>query len=130
MPPGSPENKSRPEKEQPVNMNNFHLYLPDGYNRQRGRAENTPEQIEIMDAIDRLLATEFSHLDAARIYKTMLEPNRAITDGVNSGRYKSSAELQKAVKPKEEAARLAREELRPLFNRLVEMGFDPETLGQ
>lgn len=127
----SESSEIKPPKEgKPLEMNNFYFNLPGGYYREFKGEEGAEEKTKIMEAIDQLLATDFSHLDATRIYRSLVEANRAKTEAVNSRRYQTHEELVAAIRPQLEAARQAQEELRPLFNKLVEMGFDSRQLAQ
>ena len=117
-----------PELKKPADMNNFYLYLPGGSYRECTGAKGAKERTRVMDAIDQLLAGEFSHLDAAKIYQTIIDASRAVADALNSGRFKNTKGLDQLTKPHIEASDRAREELRPLFEKLIEMGFDPKLL--
>jgi hypothetical protein len=128
MQPKSPESPPTPEGEPLANMNNFHLYLPEGSHRQYQNARGAKMRTQVMEAMDQLLATEFSHLDTAKISQTIKDTGQAVADIVNSGRFQSK-ELELATEPHFVASDQAREQLRPLFNKLVEMGFDPKVLA-
>lgn len=135
MEPKNLEKKSKPsqEGEVPFNMNNFHLNLPDGGNRQFKGSPEVPSAMErtrVMDAIDELLAGEFANLDVSRISKTIFDAGKAVQAAVNSGNYRTREALEGVVGSQLEAAKQAREELRPLFNKLVELGFSPELLAR
>ena len=120
------------EKEVPVNMSNFYFYLPDTSYRKFAEDKGTDSK-KVIEVVDSLLANEFSHLDTKRIYEAIKGANQAAIDFLNSMRDKSPeelAELKEALEPKIEAAKKADEELRPLFNKLVKMGFDPKLLAK
>lgn len=119
------------EKEPLFNMNNFYFYLPGGYYRGfRLKTATFQTRVRIMEAIDTLLIGEFSSLDAQKIYDTIHTCEKAMADALNSRRYETSQQLEQALGPKIQAGREAREKLRPLFHRLVEMGFDQRFLAE
>ncbi len=122
MRPKTPEGEISPESKKPFKTNNFFLYFSESE-----QYKGSEEDARVRRAIDKLLAGEFKNLDVHRIYQDIDAANAAMEEALNSGRYD---ELQKVIKPKLESGRKAEEELRPLFNKLVEMGFDPELLAQ
>ncbi|MDD2807505.1 MAG: hypothetical protein PHW95_03245 [Patescibacteria group bacterium] len=108
-------------EEEPIetltNTNNFYTYLPGGWLRDLGGAN--PEQQRLMAAIDQLLQDEFSDINGAEIAKTMAEANQSIAQAFND---KGSPDQARAQ------FKAAEEKLRPLFNRLLELGFDADLM--
>ena len=97
--------------------------MPGGYKRDYYGEED--EITQVIDAIDRLLAGEFADLEVAKIMEitmTVYEKVRqASIEGMNQVNIDSFAdELDMADREKEK--------LRPLFNRMLQMGFDPAVL--
>ncbi len=112
--------RETPEKqpqETPPSMNNFYAYLPGGWLREY--YDESPEKHKLMDAIDQLLKDEFPQINGREIASIMIEINRSIIQALNKN--ESSTELKKQFKE-------AEEKLRPLFNRLLEMGFNIELM--
>jgi hypothetical protein len=122
--------RPRLEAEQEVeSLNNFYLYLPGGYYRER-RGKN-PQKDAIMDAVDGLLASEFSSINIEAILnskKEMGDLAEAVFKAHKGGEELDLEALEK--QEKEIKARSGEERLIPLFKRLVEMGFDPVLLKQ
>lgn len=129
------EGKPIQEKEKTINMGIFYLFLPGGRYREFKGMDDAEEFTQIMEAIDQLLATEFKHLDTERIFKAISEglhamamtfrPNKRYLINLSDQEIKEKRQL---IKPQLEAAEKAEEELRPLFDKLVAMGFDLEIL--
>lgn len=113
------------QEKEPISLNNFYFNLPNGLYR---GLEESDEEKKMVGAIDELLAGEFSSLDTARIYGTIMDAHRAISDALSSGQAKTTEEVTKAIAPYVAISKEANEELRPLFNRLVELGFNPKIL--
>ena len=124
----SAENKIPEKKEKPINMNNFPLYLLHGglYRKFYGD-EKAKEKTRLMDAIDELLVSEFSDLNVEEIMSTIQENRKIFFDAMNNPKL-SEEERHKVMDPASKLEQEAREKLRPLFNRLIEMGFDPKIL--
>jgi len=120
------EGNISPENEKPIDMNNFRFNLPGGIYR---TMSHDPERKKVMDTIDQLLETEFSHLDVNEIYSTVRENSQTAIAAFNQALSQKSFEgLDEITRPAVAAAAAANEELRPLFDRLVKLGFDPELL--
>lgn len=127
MAPRTPEDIPPQKEGRPVNMNNFYSNLPDGSYRKRAGSE---ERARVIEAIDKLLASEFSYLDVKRIRATIIEAESAFAEAFNHRPPYSQEEFKRATQIAGDASRKAREELRPLFDKLIEMGFDPELLAK
>jgi hypothetical protein len=123
----STEGAAQQEKENTANMNNFYLNLPGGGYRAL-EAHSNPERKKIMDAIDQLLKTEFLHLDIQAICLAIDETGHTMADALN--RKLPPDEYRKIIQHAIETSAEAREKIRPLFNRMVELGFDPELLAR
>lgn len=109
-----------PEKQPPEalpSMNNFYAYLPGGW--LRPYSDDSSEKRKLMDAIDQLLKDEFPQINGSEIAGKITETNRLVIGALN--RKESPAEL---VRQMNETS----EKLRPLFNRLIEMGFSSEMM--
>lgn len=137
--------KNSPEKEGSekgkVFMNNFFLYLPGGSRRglnEQASADPKNEEVkktkQFIEAMDRLLKEEFSNIDPKEILANMARSNwlvaTAYSPDETTGQDKTEEEQEKLC----EEARILSEDVNgklvPLFNRLVEMGFDKGLLMQ
>ena len=105
-------------------MNNFFLYMPGGYYRQYSSLE---DKVRIMKAIDELLAGEFASLDVCAIMQTMKTIYALITEVMADGDYLKQKE---SLGEKIDMVNRELEKLRPLFDQLVLMGFDPVLLAR
>lgn len=129
-------------EEEPVRMNNFFFNLlpPDhdaSFRNERHGAKDKKRK-KLFEAIDLLLENEFSHLDIKRILEDICKEEQSINDLIKISRqYSSLEEMRKDEAHKEIFEKLDRdrkrfvegnEELRPLFNKLLEMGFDLQLL--
>lgn len=123
----SPEGTTQQEKEKAANMNNFYLNLPGGGYRAL-EAPSGSERGKIMDTIDELLKTEFLHFDIQATCLAIDETGHAMADALNQKL--PPEEYSKVVQHAIEASAEAREKLRPLFNRMIELGFDPLSLSR
>jgi hypothetical protein len=109
--------------EKPIDMNNFYFNLPGGYYRQYYGKNN--KKTQLMDAIDRLLMMEFPHLDVALIYQTIQQTEQLISEVLNNHRHDPSRQdIHEFICSSIDRSKTMREQLRPLFNRLIAMGFD------
>lgn len=119
-----------PEAKEAIDsLNNFYLYLPGGYYRERYGVN--PKKDAIMDAIDGLLATDFASIDTKAILngkKEMDDLTQAIFKAHKGGEELDFEALEK--QEQEIRTRSKEADLIPLFKRLVAMGFDPVLLKQ
>ena len=119
-----PESSESRENEQKLpKMNNFLCYLPGGIYREIMKED--PKGKEIMDAIDMLLQEpEFSSIDSEKILTTNRECGEALSpcfdlslpEEVREG---WNEKFQELCRERDEYM----ETLRPLFNRLIDMGY-------
>lgn len=121
-----PENlrEKTPEGERQVPLNNFRFYLPGGAYRE------FPADAQICSAVDTLLQTEFSELDIQQISERLGKLQRQsfnLASGYLSVIKCSPEEVtaldQQLTKVNSTFMKEC-DKLRPLFERLVEMGFD------
>lgn len=125
--PESFEQKSPEESGVVSSLNNFHLYLPS--NAQRSIYRASPEKVRLMEAIDRLLQTEFSKIDLSEILEIDAKKDQLIKAGIEihiTGG--SEAEMDRTIQEDEALSKKKYDILLPLFNRLLELGFDKKTL--
>jgi hypothetical protein len=118
------------EKEKNVDLNNFRFYLPGGAYRQY--VERDTVKAQICNAVDTLLNTEFSDLDIPQISATL---SRLQSEGLDFiSRYRSAkgpeeiAALDKEANEGEALFNTEYDKLRPLFVRLLELGFNERDL--
>lgn len=104
-------------------MNNFYAWLPGGYKREY--YEDDENHARVIDAMDKLLAEEFTDLEVEKILHVMLKTYTTVMVTVREGR---NEEEHLSLDEKLAIAHREEEKLRPLFNRLVELGFDPKLL--
>ena len=108
-------------------MNNFYTKLPGGY--YRSRAGKRDKERGLFGEIDRLLVDEFSDLPVAEILAAINAAEDITCDALNQ-HFTSVKEFDKFVGSIPRKGRAAYRRLQPLFDRLVELGFDPEFLRQ
>jgi predicted AAA+ superfamily ATPase len=101
----------------PPSMNNFYSYLPGGRFRELNNDQN-PEKQRLMQTIDELLKDEFPEINGLEIHNHIFKISGLILKTFSNNvppeeRKKLFSELREVS-----------EKLRPLFNRLLEMGFD------
>ena len=105
-------------------MNNFWDYLPGGGSRYT--ADVIPRRARMIAKMDRLLKEEFPQIDGEAIVRRSLEITKEIGDLMHSG--KPEVEFVPPLLKLGEEARILEEQFRPLFNRLIELGFDIDFL--
>jgi hypothetical protein len=116
-------------KETITSLNNFYLYLPGGYYRER--YGKNPKKDAIMDAIDGLLATEFISLDVKAIFNGKKELDEMVQNIFKAHKGGEELDMEALEKQEQEIRTRSKEaDLIPLFKRLVAMGFDPVLLKQ
>lgn len=116
----TPVVENEPQIKPPL-MENFYSYLPGG----RFRALDTdkyPEKQKLMQTIDELLRDEFPEINGSEIANRIFEISGLIIKSLNNKGPREERQLLSAE------IREVSERLRPLFNRLLEMGFDIEEL--
>ena len=119
------ENCEVPE-EKPICMNNFYMLMPGGYYRQLVE-DCDDEEIRLIAAIDDLLASEFAGLDVVAVMNNIVRVHRMIISAAETGTLNDQL---KVVEETIDYITGEKEKLRPLFNRLVERGFDPVFLAR
>ena len=119
------------KESEPYFMNNFFCYLPGG--SYRGYYGNDEEKTKIMDAFDKLVAEEFTDLELNQIVADKTKA-RELSSQVYSRPF--DAELLPEVEEQrimDEARALSKsvdDRIRPIFNRLIELGFKAYKLAQ
>ena len=115
------------------------MHLPGEWYRSEERG-SSPDHKSLWGEIDFLLVKEFDYLDLQRIRSEIDEARQVGEDMINrysqemilaksEGREKPNfQEFKMACAPQLERGRLARDELYPLYSRLVELGFDHHLL--
>lgn len=119
--------KELPEESEAPSLNNFHMYLPS--NVQRSIYSKNPEKAHLMETIDRLLQTEFSEIHLPEIMEIDAKKDQLIKAGMkiySTGG--SEAELARLDQEDKALGKKKYDILLPLFNRLLELGFDKRTL--
>jgi len=114
-----------PQEKEPFFLNNFYCFLPGG--PYRSFYDSSPEKAKIIDAIDELLKSEFSNLDTQSIIDGQYEAGEILAELSDFDRPKSDEQrkvLMDRLKELEATAKESDDKLRPLFDRLVEMGFN------
>ncbi len=106
--------------------------MPNGYYRELVENADTEsvdsERIRVFYTIDRLLATEFNALDTTAIVKVIQSAHRALMNVAPEHRRDDS--VMSPIYLQLDQCEREYEKIRPLFNRLVEMGFDPYFLSR
>jgi len=114
-------------KSKQENMNNFYGKLPGGYARRyKGKSQAYDK---LFGEIDRLLVEEFSDLQINEILAAINAAEDVTCEALNR-HFTSFKEFDKFVGSAPRKGRAAYRKLKPLFDRLVEFGFDPEFLRQ
>jgi len=97
--------------------------MPGGY--KRGLDGGDEDALRVIDAVDRLLAGEFSNIDVVSIMNITNEVYRLVTRVLAAGDYQNQ---RQTLEEKIELVDREKEKLRPIFNRMLELGFDPVIL--
>lgn len=130
---------AKPAEMEPITgMNNFFMNLPEGYYRNvaemignSGQYEDLQtihDRLRLFSEIDVLLALEFSALDWRRAVE-LIQEAKEMQENLrkdNSIDSETRASLKRIVDKK---FSMAEKLLTPLFNRLLELGFDGYFLG-
>lgn len=110
------------EKEGPEFLNNFVHYLPGG--RYRSYYGKDQEKDKIISAIDELLKNEFPDLDPKVIHEDVEKCSKLLEQAINFDNALTTTERESNVDEIKELGEKLDNTLRPLLNRMMELGFD------
>jgi hypothetical protein len=105
----------------PEKMNNFFAFLPGGYRRELTE-DGDLEERRVIEVMDELLAGEFAYLDVTSLINLYNSVSEEMNTAIGDGTYR---EKEAYFDKKNMEVKAAKEMIRPLFNRMIEMGFDP-----
>lgn len=121
---------SESSAEKPLNLNNFWMYLPGGIYREYNSGNKESKQGKIISAMDSLLENEFSTLNAAEIYQNRLKANELVK-GIQHSTEEITIEQENIIMNQVKQICVETDAIiTPLFQRLVEMGFDETLLAR
>lgn len=122
--------KKPPQETEPLHLNNFYCYLPGGAYRRF--YDSSPEMARIMDAVDKLLQEEFSDLNIQKIVDQHHEAQDVVKEMFDFSVQRTEEEndaLEKKLNVLKLAGQEGDDKLRPLFKRLIVMGFNAKNLA-
>ena len=120
------------KESEPYFMNNFYCYLPGGpYRRYYGGDDE--EKTKIMDAFDKLVAEEFTDIELNQIVADKTKA-RELSSQVYGRPFDADllpeVEEQRIMDEARALSKSVYDRIRPIFNRLIELGFKAYKLAQ